>query len=324
MLDINNLINKMENADQDNSIVFYTIDDTQCMNIKILIDPFETLSGMAIKPDKNNYYNNNLLRELNKLNNSDDEHNFKTFPQDDTKTKFITDKKTFDKYIYHIEELFKLAYINYYNSQVTLPSKVYRSVTKKELDFLNKSRAINTLYSVSKDLDTSIGFTIEKAEHEWNPQEHFIIAFSIKERVPFIDVDKSIESIFEPNEIILIPPFYVTKPKLTKNGGMNALGFYSFDSIPEYQSTLKMYQTTENVKDFQTIYKLYEEIRNEIEIYGKRMENYLNNEDDFKLLNDSAYRVCAKKLETLIKLLKTYISNTISKDQEPYKLVKKP
>ena len=309
--------------ESDDPIAFYTRDTSNCRNLKILMDPFETLKNMAIKP-KQNPYNKNLIGFLKSQNvpTEDIEKEINGFNELFTQKTFIKEKQELDLYISNLEQILKKAYINYYNFN-KLPSKLYRSVNTNELNFLNKSRTINALFSTTKDLQTCKEFTIETAELEWDPEEHHIIELSLKGRIPFIDVDKDSFKVFEPNEVILVNPFTVTKPILTKKGSPNAFGFYTMDTIPEYSSIIKHIESNPTNIDMEDINELYEQVRNGIGIYGTKIEQLLNYEIDNKLFNNVEYREWAKKLSKMINMLQNHIEYYVLRDKEPKTLIKR-
>ena len=119
------------------------------------------------------------------------------------------DEETLNIYMNHIKNILIQSYINYHDSTKKMPTKLYRSISKYEFDYLKTTRKINTLWSTTSSLKTAIGYTIEMSRLEWNPEEHFILEFSPREKIPFVDVDTDAETIFEPNEFILIPPFNI-------------------------------------------------------------------------------------------------------------------
>ncbi|MBR4618780.1 MAG: hypothetical protein IKO49_05700 [Bacilli bacterium] len=321
MTNIDDIIKRIEKAEtSDDSIIFYTSNNDNCRIIKILMDPFDTLLGMSTKPSDYNPYNKNMMKVFENIGTSTIDFKETVEYHQNMKRNFISTSEELDLYIHHLENILEVAYKNYYSDK-TLPNKLYRSVTKSELDYLNKNRTIESLWSTTKTLDTSIDFTIEQAEAEWNPKEHFIIELSLKGRVPFVDVDNDAFKVFEPNEIILIPPFNVSKPQLIKKGGMDFLGFYSRNTIPLYKANFKSNELSIHNTPFEEIGNLYQNIRSDIEIYGPLIEDLLNYKIDKKLLNQEGYRLWAKNLVLLLNKLKDYLNYCSYKGLKPEKLI---
>ena len=303
------------------SIIFYTSNTTNCRILKILMDPFASLLLNLKKPNTNNQYNKGLMDFLENDIEVDD------LFLDDTSlenidNKFISNACDLDLYFHHLENLIEISYKNLH-SQKQFPTKLYRSINKAEFDDLHESRTINSMWSTTKDLDSAIGFTLEQAEAEWNPTEHFIIELSIKGRLPFIDVDNDAFRVFEPNEVIIMSPFNVSKPVLYKDGGLDLLGFYNYDSIPIYKSVIKSINMTKRDISFQKIKELYNEVRVGIEVYGPKIEQFLNYKIDKKIFYDHDYRSWAMKLSFLIKLLKEYSNYCAYNNVETEKIINK-
>lgn len=302
------------------SIRFYTMDQEKCRMLKILMDPVSYLKWLnkvdetALKCGEN--FNKLLLIfEKEYVSNFDS----KDLLSDFENTYFVKDSSSFCEVLNHLVNIFIKSYLNYYDSSVSMPNKLYRSITRSELEYLKKQNKINTLWSTSTSLDTAIGYTMEIAGHEWRPKEHFILEFYIKSKIPFIDVDKSAAKVFEPNEFILIPPFNISNLKLIKDGGMDNLGFYSSDNIPIYRATFKDKDKDSFVKNvsIKDIYTMYEQVVRKIEIYGELIELYLNKKIDGNIFHRQDYMIWAKNLELLVKMLQSYVAGEIRRDAIP-------
>lgn len=307
----------MEKVEQiKNSIEFYTMDQEKCRILKILMDPINYLEWLK-KVDETVLECEENFNKLLSFLERDNVSNFGS--KDLLNTPFIKDSSSFCKALNHLVNIFVESYLNYYDGNVSMPNKLYRSITRSELEYLRKQNKINTLWSTSTSLNTAIRYTMEIAEHEWNPKEHFILEFSTKSKIPFIDVDKSAAKGFEPNEFILIPPFNISNLKLIKDGGMDKLGFYSPDGIPIYRAIFKDKDKDNFVKNvsIEDIYIMYEQVVSKIEIYGELIELYLNKKIDGSIFHRQDYRIWAQKLRLLVKMLQSYVAGEISRDVIP-------
>lgn len=296
------------------SINCYTYSSQDCEILKILMSPIEYLGQLknSNKINPNNQANINLCNLISNLTNDESfrlEFNQNVLNHAIPKT-FIKTSSDLYSYLKHIQNILLQSYINYYDQSKNIPLKLYRSVSSLELEYLKNTRQINTLWSTTSTLDSVIGYTLEIAEHEWDPKEHFIIELAIKNKIPFVDVDNDAKTIFEPNEFILTPPFTVSKLKLVKKGGMNPLGFYNQNSIPIYSAELKTsydYNSINNVA-YDEIINKYNQIAKDIKVYGNMIEAYLNNNDKNNLLHNQGYRLWARNLQELIKMMQLYMN----------------
>ncbi len=314
-----------------NSINFYTASSQDCEIMKILMSPIELLGQIkdGEKINTNKQANVNLCNFISNLTNDEhfhDEFNNNVLAHKLPKT-FIKMEGVLYQYLVHIQNILLASYLNYHDSSKQIPLKLYRSVTLKELEYLKKARQIDTLWSTTSTMESVINYTLEEAEHEWEPKEHFIIELSTKNKIPFVDVDNDAKIIFEPNEFILTPPFNVSKLKLVKSGGMNAIGFYSYDTIPIYSAEIKTnynFQMTNQVT-YEQLYKQFMAIEKDINKYGNMIEGYLNNDSaNNNLLHNQEYRIWARNLIKLIQLLQQYtneyVKEYIACDHEPPKM----
>lgn len=292
------------------SIKFYNKDSNNCKLMKILMEPINYL-GYLKKTNKTNKYNANLgnfLLGLGQTQNDILKFNEIFETNNDYHEEFIKDIDSLYQYLCHIQNIFIQSYINYYDKNASFPKKLYRSVYKEELDYLKNAKQIKAIWSTSSTLEASQGYTMELADSEWNPKEHFILELSLKNRIPFIDVDKLKCRVFEPNEFILTSPFTVSKIQLIKKGGISQLGFYTPDSIPIYSAELK-YTESENLNcSFEDILKQINIVKQDFELYRDLIENYLNSKSEEKLLHQSDYRNWVHKLQELISMIQSYSS----------------
>lgn len=298
-------------------ITFYTRDVINSRNIKILMDPIDTLKSMSIKQNECNPYNQHLAQVFKEFSGKD-EFNLDNNP---TLNKKFIKQEELDLYMHNIEELITKAYINYYNNS-KLPTRLYRSITKDELNFIKNNKRINTLWSTTKDFETCAGFTMEATETEWDPIEHYILQLSLNDRIPFIDVDKDSKTVYEPNEVILLRPFNVSNPLLIKSGGMDEYGFYSLKTIPICDATIKSITNNCEYIEFEEVIKLYDSVKKEFDKYSKVIEQILNYEIDHSIFNDTNYKEWANKIITMINMLQNHINYCILKDKDPKKLIK--
>lgn len=295
------------------SINCYTYSSQDCEILKILMSPIEYLGQLknSNKTASNNQANINLCNLMSNLTNDE---SFKLeFNQNVLNHKlpkrFTKTESVLNDYLKHIQNILLQSYINYYDQSKNIPLKLYRSVSLSELEYLKTSRQIDTLWSTASTIDSVIGYTLEIAEQEWDPKEHFIIELTIKNKISFVDVDVDAETIFEPNEFILTPPFTVSKLKLIKKGGMNSLGFYNQNSIPIYSAELKTsydYNCINNIT-YDKIINKFNKISKDINIYGNMIEAYLNDNDKNNLLHNKGYRLWARNLQELIKMMQLYM-----------------
>ena len=294
------------------SIKFYTKSSDDSRLIKLLIDPIDYLAYIP-KANKKHIE----MSQYNKLwgqylgceqvfKDTINFHNQKLIP-------FIKDEETLNIYMNHIKNILIQSYINYHDSTKKMPTKLYRSISKYEFDYLKTTRKINTLWSTTSSLKTAIGYTIEMSRLEWNPEEHFILEFSPREKIPFVNVDTDAETIFEPNEFILIPPFNISNLKLVKPGGMDWLGTYDWDNVPIYSVEFKTKKSnpTKNI-EISDINKLYQEVSSGIHIYGDTIEKILNSNDTDKQFHSQNYRTWAKKMQELFNMQQKFMYNYFS------------
>lgn len=314
------------------SIKFYTKSSDDSRLMKLLIDPIDYLAYIPKANKKHiemNPYNKIWGQYLGceqVFKDAVDFHNKKIIP-------FIKDEETFNIYMHHIKNILIQSYINYHDNSKKMPTKLYRSISKYEFDYLKTTRKINTLWSTTNSLKTAIGYTIEMSRLEWNPEEHFILEFSPREKIPFIDVDTDAETVFEPNEFILIPPFNISNLKLVKPGGMDWLGTYDWDNVPIYSVEFKAKKAKSNEKiEISDINRLYQEVSSGIYIYGDTIEKILNSNDTNKQFHSQNYRTWAKKLQELFNLQQIFMNNyfssqtsieTLSDEIQKHKLLQK-
>lgn len=295
------------------SINVYTASSQDCKIMKILMSPIELLNHLQNKPNTNNQANKNLCDLITALTN--DEAFTPQFDENVLEnqwpTPFIKRENDLYHYLVHIQNILLQSYLNYHDPNKQIPSKLYRSVSAQELEYLKINRKIDTLWSTTSKLDSAIFYTLEEAEHEWNPKEHFIIELSIKNKIPFVDVEIDAKRIYEPNEFILTPPFNVSKLKLVKKGGMDSIGFYSYNTIPIYSAEIKTDYNFEaaNHVDYEQLVTQFLQIARDINKYGNMIEAYLNNEFNYKnLLHNPDYIIWARNLINLISMLEQYIN----------------
>lgn len=301
------------------SIQFYTGNSSNCQNMKILIDPIDYLTQTKKIKDLrlvSNLYNDNFYNLLNIIGTNNIVNENKLYKQNE----FIKDKETLYQYLQHIQNILIQGYTNYYDTNYQLPNKLYRAISNVELEYLNRTGNIDNLWSTTSNLTTAQGYIIETEEYK-SAIEYFILELPINHKIPFIDVDKNEGKVFEPNEFILMSSFNIANIKIIKTGKNNSLGFYDFDNIPIYQAKIlsKHNQTIENI-NHEAIINLVMEIANNINIYGRKIEEYLNTVNIKKLTNDAKFYEWAKKLQQLFKMQQQYINNCIANQQNQQQL----
>lgn len=297
------------------SINFYTTSSSDCEIMKILMSPIELLSHIndSNKINTKNQANTNLCNFILSLTHDDqfiDEFNHNV-SLDQRSQPFIKTDSDLYYYLKHIQNILLQSYLNYHDPSKKIPSKLYRSVSLGELEYLKSSPQIDTLWSTTSMRDCATWYTLDVAEHEWNPKEHFIIELSTQNKIPFVNVDVDATRSYEPGEFILTPPFNVSKLKLIRKGGMDALGFYNEFTIPIYSAEIKTnynYQNSHQVS-YEEIYSQFMLLKKDINKYGNMIEAYLNNASSSKnLLHNPDYIVWARNLIQLIQMLQQYIN----------------
>lgn len=276
-----------------NSILTYTTTTSDCQKMKILMDPIEYLQGLGKKENTFNLFGMSLF-EIGKKN-----------------FEFIKSEEELNMFLQHIQNIFVQAYKNYEDPNKNVPTKLYRSISKKELDYLNKMQNIHTLWSTTNSFDTALGFTVEMEEND-----PFILEFSIKEKVPFIDVDHDAKTVFEPNEFILVPSFKISNVKLKKPGQRNIFGIYSTDNIPIYTANFKPVNNN-SVEDvnMEKMHTLYQGVIKNFFVYRDWIEQYVQEERDDGFFYDSGYRSWARDLKNYINLQQRYVYKCIREER---------
>ncbi|MBO5138482.1 MAG: hypothetical protein J6B89_02455 [Bacilli bacterium] len=294
------------------SIECYINSSHDCEIMKVLMSPINYLEklGEAQKIDINNLYTMNFANLLSNLTSVTPDLLYDNLLSSNLQKSFIKTSDLLYDYLVHIQNILFQSYISYYDVNNKMPQKLYRSVSAKELEYLTKSRKIDTLWSTTSTLDSVIGYTMEVTNHEWIPKEHFIIELTTKDKIPFVDVETCVEMGFEPNEFILVPCFTISNFKLVKEGAINFFGFYNADTIPIYSAEIQnIYdvQTIDSVS-YNDIVEQFNKISVDIGKYGDMIEAYLNGNDCINLLHYHNYRLWAKNLQKLINMLQIYIS----------------
>lgn len=297
----------MENEIKE-SINFYTNDTKNCQMMKALIDPISYLKQTKKTMELNrasNIYNGNfsflnaLMCNGNILNGN-------------KQAQFIKDKETLYQYLQHIQNIIIQGYMNYYNHDYKMPPKLYRAISNIELENLNNTGKVENLWSTSSSLTTTQGYIIEIIEMQ-TAIKHLILEIPINQRIPFVDVDKNGAKSFEPHEFILIPPFKFHISKVKKMGKMNDLGFYTVDNIPIYSAKIQ-YTKTSNIENVnqETISNLVINIANDINLYGSKIEEYLNEVNQNKISQDSKLQEWSKNLQLLFTMQQQYIDYCVA------------
>lgn len=308
----------MENEIKE-SINFYTHDTKNCQIIKTLIDPIEYLRQAKKTIElsmKENIYSNNLCNFLNSSIINPNIPNSKKYRQNE----FIKDKETLYQYLQHIQNILVQGYMNYYDLNYKMPTKLYRAISNIELENLNNTNKINNLWSTSSSLTTTQGYIIETVEVQTSI-EYLILEIPINQRIPFIDVDKNGSASFEPNEFILIPSAKFRLSKIKQRNEMNNLGFYTTDNIPIYSAKIQYQKNTINTIH-EKIDNLVRNIANNINQYGSKIEEYLNDSNQDKVIQDKKFHEWAKNLQLLFITQQQYIDYCIANQSNSKQLEK--
>lgn len=307
----------MNKKEIEKSILCYTTTTRDCQKMKMLMDPLEYLEWLGKKDNTLEFstMNKDFMNFL-EMSLFDIEENFEYEERID----FIKDEEELKIFLQHIQNLLFQSYMNYEDKNKRLPSKLYRLISKKELEYLKKTRTISTFWSTTSDIDTAIGFATETA----NDKEQFLLEFSTKGKIPFIDVDRDAKTVFEPNEFILVPPFKISNLSLKKKEKPSPFGLYTIDNIPIYTANFKPINNDilEDV-NLQKMDTFFNGVIKNFIIYKDSIAMYLNKEQDKNLFHEQGYRMWANNLKEYIHLQQNYIHNCVINRKNPEKIIKK-
>lgn len=295
------------------SIECYCSSSSDCNIMKILMDPIDylKLSSQKRKTDKN-------IDAFSALGLIDT-----TMPTlYEESREFISTEEEFEIFLQHIQNILIKGYQNYVDDNVKMPSKVYRAITKNELNFLVNNQRVSTLYSTDSSMDTIIGFIMEKTEHDWSPKERIILEMPIYQKMPFIDVDNDSKTIFEPNEIILLPSFNLSKIRIKNKGNTSLFSLYDEQYISKYTAIIKPHILTPN-SNISEINKLYEFLMNNLIKYEEYIENYMNHKVSDKIFKDNDFKKWIISLKRFIDLETQYVHDCVLHDKLPEVITKR-
>lgn len=272
------------------SINKYTGSDSGAQTIKILMNPTSYLLGLK----NSGHYS--IVEE------------------------FIKTEKLFNAYINYIKDMMIQAYKNY-RVNPNLNSKLYRSISRNELEYLETGPIINEFYSTTKEYDDCAGYLIETSNSEWEPVEHFIVELSVRNEIPYIDVDKDSSNQFEPNEIVLLPRLNISNIHLVKEGDTTCMMFYSHSNIPIYGADITFDDASYDVTEEMLVAK-YNEVAPYIDIFGSMIESYLQSKKGNEIFNDSKYLEWINSLNEYMNMLKMYVKKCVEQDNFTFKIKK--
>lgn len=296
-----------------NSIELYCRSQEDCNIIKILTNPTDHLKLLGQKREPMKMENDPFYNIMGLMDN---------IPIDFEETKkFISTKEEFETFLQHIQNMLIKGYQNYVDDSVKMPNKLYRAVCQNEIDFLASNKKIETFYSTDSNMDDLLGFIIEKQEHDWNPKQRFILEIPIYEKIPFIDVDNDSKTIFEPNEIILLPSFNVSKLRLKNKGKSNLFGMYDEKYMTRYTCKISPQMVTPS-SNISEINKLHESLMINLTKYESHIQGYINHEIGDNIFKDNDFKNWIISLKRYIYLQRQYVYDCVLHDKLPEEIKK--
>lgn len=93
---------------------------------------------------------------------------------------------------------------------------------------------------------------------------------------------------------------------------MNNLGFYTIDNIPIYSAKIQYIKNNAANTSQEKINNLVANIANDINLYGSKVEEYLNNANQNENIHDAKFYEWLKNLQLLFMMQQQYIDYCIS------------